>query len=757
VAFWGVICRGGVVVPVDFMSGLERAEAILRLTGAKLVIQSSLKAERITGTPSILFEDMAIFLEGCQPAGLTQHTEPDDTAELLYTSGTTGNPKGVVLTHRNLMANLSQVNRHIPQVNERFNFLSLLPLSHMFEQMGGLLVPLSKGSSIVYLRTLKPSAIMEAFNEEDIYAVIAVPRLLQLLQGSVVRRLQEKGIYKIIKRLQEKGAGLSAKWRRSLFAPINRHFGKNFTLFVSGGAPLAPETFRFWSRLGLPVVEGYGLTECSPVLTANTLEQQEEGSVGIPINGVDIRIDNGEIQARGENVFHGYFNNKAATTEAFTEDGWFRTGDLGEFMPSGSLRIKGRSKELIVTGSGINVYPDEIEAVLLHLPGVRDACVVGLDRGFGEEVHAVLLLDGSGVPPEEIIAGANAGLDELHRITGFSIWGEAEFPKTTTLKVQKFKVKERLKGEGGSGGVTADRLVAIIARVTGVIPEEVREEGYLVNDLGLTSIGRLELVNILEQEFRLDLEDSLIGLQTRVADLRRIITSREQLEQRHIYQLWVNGSSARFIRRLLDTLLHYPIVRAFVKLHVRGEERIGAINGPVLFISNHMSYLDQPVIMSALPPEIRYSTATAAWEEFFFDNYKNMLQKIWKRLCYIYGTPAFNFFPFPQSRGFRPALRHMGRLVDRGSSLLVFPEGERSMDGLMLPFKNGLGVMVKELGIPVVPLNITGLEKVFPRGAHWPRRGEVTITIGHPLDLQQEPIASIVEIAQKAVAALAGE
>ena len=286
VAFWGLTARGAVVVPVDFMSGRERAETIARLTDARLVIQSRFKAERLTGWPSVMLEELPYLLADTPPLADTATPNPDDMAQLIYTSGTTGNPKGVILTHRNLMANLLQVNGHIPVVTDRFRFLSLLPLSHMFEQMGGFFTPLYRGSAIVYLRTLKPSAIMDALAEEDVYAVIAVPRLLQLLQTSIMGELAARHLKRPVGWLLERSAGLSPAARKRLFFPIQRKFGRHFTLFVSGGAPLDPEVFRFWSGLGFTVVEGYGLTECAPVLTANTMERQLVGSVGLPLPGV---------------------------------------------------------------------------------------------------------------------------------------------------------------------------------------------------------------------------------------------------------------------------------------------------------------------------------------------------------------------------------------------------------------------------------------------------------------------------------------
>ena len=753
ISFWGVIARGAVAVPVDFMSDRERAESICGLTEAKLVIQSRFKLGRATGFSSILMEDLEYLLPGLIPLDEIVHPDPHETAELIYTSGTTGNPKGVILTHANLIANLLQVNEHIPVVTRDFTFLSLLPLSHMFEQMGGFFTPLYRGAAIVYIRTLKPSAIMEALAEEDVYAVVAVPRLLQLLKTSIERELEAMHLATMFRGLMATGENLSPEGRKFLFYPVQRKFGRHFTLFVSGGAPLDRDVFRFWAAMGFKVLEGYGLTECAPVLTANNMDLQVAGSVGKPLPGVNVKIEASEIVARGDNIFPGYYRNESATRDAFTQEGWFRTGDLGEIGPDGWLTIKGRAKELIVTGAGINVYPDEVEAILNKIAGVKEACVIGFDRGGGEEVHAVLLLDGSGRSADDIIREANGQLDALHQITGCSLWPESEFPKTTTLKIRKFMVKEQVKKgrEQAGPGITGDRLANLIARVTGAPAGDIGEESCLVADLGLTSIARLELVNYIEQEYRLDLEDSLIGPQTTVGELRRIVEKRENVKVREHFRFWTNSPLVKGIRMCSDALFTYPLFRCFVSLEVEGPQQLAHLAGPVFFVANHTSYFDQPAVMFALPRQIRYQTATAAWEEFFFRNYKNVFQRLWKRLAYELCTWLANIFPLPQSGGFRGALRFMGRLADHDINILIFPEGERSRDGRQLPFKLGLGIMVNELRIPVVPVRINGLEKVFPRGVCWPKRGKVTVTFGTPLRFGQEDAGEIVEKARTAV------
>jgi len=752
VAYWGIILRGAIAVPVDFMSDLARADSIRGLTKAKIVLQSRFKAERITQGPTLLLEDLKYLLEDVQPIATRATPRPEDTAQLIYTSGTTGNPKGVILTHKNLVANMTQISQQVPIITPEFSFLSLLPLSHMFEQMGGFFTPLYHGATVIYLGALKPSAIMEALSEEDVYVIMSVPRLMQLLKTTIERELAEKHLSGVFSWLARQGAKLPVGGRRALFFPVQHKFGNHFTVFVSGGAPLDPEVFNFWSSMGFTVLEGYGLTETSPVLCVNTMERQVAGAVGPPLPGVELKIEDKELLARGDNVFPGYYENEQATRETFTEDGWFRTGDLAEVGPEGWVVIKGREKELIVTGAGVNVYPDEVEGVLNKIPGVKESCVIGLERGGGEEVHAVLLLDSGAKAPEEIVGEANRHLDSMQQISGYTVWKEPEFPKTTTLKIKKFAVKEAVKkgAEGGDAGSSRDSLVNLLAKVTGTGAGQIREDSYLVADLGLTSIGRLELVNFLEQEYRLDIDDSQIGPQTRVSDLRQIIAKREKLTQRNHFRFWTNSAMARGVRRFWDTVFHGPVYQSFVTLEVRGASQLEQLGGPVFFVANHLSYFDQPSVMFALPPKLRYSTATAAWAEFFFGDYHGW-DRVWRLFTYQYGSLLFNLFPLPQSQGFSGSLKFMGRLADAGINILIFPEGEHTRVGKMQPFQLGLGLMVKELGLPVVPIKISGTERVLPPDTSFPTRGKVTVSFGAPLHFRFEEPAEIVKMTQEAV------
>lgn len=745
--YFGILLSGAIVVPIDFNGGKNRAETISKLSKAKFIIQSIYKFEKInpltlysrSGLKTVMIEDLIFIIKSFNPINKIEQIKSEDIAEIVYTSGTTGDPKGVVLTHGNIISNIVHATNHI-SMPKRYNFLSVLPLSHMLEQTAGFLIPLYRGDKIIYLRTIKPSGIMQAFKEEGICAMIGVPRFLSLLKNTIERELSSKHLTKllhfpIIKKIIAKS--------------IHKKFGKNFQMFITGGAALPADVFMFWKNLEFRVIEGYGLTECSPIVSANTFEEQIPSSVGKPLKNVKVKIEDHELLVKGENIFSKYYENPKATDEAF-KDGWFRTGDYVEIDKNGNIFIKGRKKDVIVNASGINIYPEEIESVLNKIEGVKESCVIGLQKEEGEEVHASLILKNKDINPQKIIQSANNKLDPLAQITGFSVWKDFDFPRTPTLKIQKFKVKEIILNENSKVKPQArrDTLIVLIANVCKKTEDKIKENSILTLDLGLTSLSRLELVNYLEQEYRVDLEDTMINQETTVADLRKLLERREKIKKQRGLWLWTNSTIGYKIREFLDNILHKPISHLFLDLQSHGFSPLEKIKGPVVFIANHVSYLDQPAIMYSLPGKIRYKTASATREEFFFSRDGT---PFFRKILFLYSMIGFNTFLLPQKSGFRKSLAFMGKLIDNNVNILIFPEGTRSKDGKLQDFMSGLGLLVKELQVPVVPIKIMGMEKIYPRGTKFPKKGKCVVIFGKPIEFTTETPSEIVEKSHKAI------
>ena len=393
--------------------------------------------------------------------------------------------------------------------------------------------------------------------------------------------------------------------------------------------------------MGIKVVEGYGLTECSPIVYANTIEERILGSAGKPLKDFEIKLDNQELLVKGESVFSGYYQNPQESKRAF-KDGWFKTGDLVELNANGHIFIKGRKKDIIVNTSGINIYPEEIEAVINKIDGVKDSCVIGFNGSRGEEVHAVLLLKNKNVNISKIINSANENLDPLQAIESFSVWSGIDFPRTATLKIQKFKVREKILNHSKiQGDSINDPLISLLASVSSKPKAEIKENSILASDLGLNSLSRLELVNYLEQEYRMDLEDTMINQKTTVLDLRKLLERKRKAKKQRGLWLWLNNPFGRIIREILDINFQKSISNLFFDLETYGLSNLKDIKKPVIFIANHVSYLDQLAIMYSLPRRIRYKIATAARKEFFFSEGGTSLIK---KIIFPYAMIAFNIF-----------------------------------------------------------------------------------------------------------------
>lgn len=439
-AFFGCLMAGAVVVPLDARSAPDFVARVVERTRPRLQVLGPAQAP-VAEVPAVRFADLPALEPGLQPPPPV--AAEDDLAEIVFTSGTTDTPKGVMLTHRNIVSDVRSMIEVIP-IEPSYRLLSLLPLSHMFEQAVGLGAALSGGASIIYVGTLRPDTIFEALGDEHITSVLAVPQVLQLFANAIEREVRRSGRERLWRALHAAAPYVPFGLRRRLFRPVHARLGGRFLFFVCGGAYLDPALAQKWENMGVKVVQGYGATEAGPAVAANSLMRRNLRSIGKPLSCNEVRLAaDGEIQVRGANVTPGYWEDPAATAAVF-EDDWYCTGDLARQDADGYLYLIGRKKNMIVLASGENVYPEDIETLLIKEPGVRDAVVLGITRPDGDvEVHAVVLAE-QPAHAATAVKAVNRRLAIHQRVRGSTVWPDEDFPRTLTLKPRRPEIETRL-------------------------------------------------------------------------------------------------------------------------------------------------------------------------------------------------------------------------------------------------------------------------------------------------------------------------
>jgi long-chain acyl-CoA synthetase len=686
----------------------------------------------------------------------------DDVAEIIFTSGATGEPKGVVITHRNVLANIVPVEREVRKYRAwarpvfPLRFLDLLPLSHMFGQAMATFIPPMLPGVVVFMRGYNPVDIIALIRRRRVSVLVSVPKILDVLRAHVLRVLPDAAL------APTKQAWPLRWWR---YRQLHRLFGAKFWAFVVGAAPLDAELEAFWSARGFAVIQGYGLTETAPIVSVTHPFHIQAGSVGKAIAGVDVKIaPDGEILVRGENVTGGYFEAETETAQAF-EGGWFHTGDIGEIGPDGRLFIRGRKKEVIVTPEGLKVFPDDVERVVSEIPGVRDSAAVGASPtpdAAGERVHVVLVLD-HGVDPDAVVRDANARLEAHQKIRRALVWPKAALPRTEgTGKLKRAAIREwvRTGAVPAAAAPAADKLAALVAKYAG---REALLPTTTIDELGLSSLERVELMVALEDVFQTRLDEKAFAGARDVGQLRALVEAASKGEAEPAegleFPAWNRSLAARLARRLALPAFILPLARIFAWVHVDGRQHLAGIEGPVIFASNHQSYMDTPVIMAALPRRWRYRLAPAMSKEFFtahfFPEGHALMLRLATSTAYYLAALLFNAFPLPQREaGARQTLRYMGELVESGFSVLIFPEGHHTDTGEIDRFRPGIGMIASRLDVPVVPVRLEGVDRVLHRTWHMARPGHVRVTFGPPMRLAGTDYEALAKQVEDAVRSL---
>jgi len=731
--FWGILLRGAVVVPLTTQSTDEMVQKIAEQTEAKILFKSIYSHQAL---PAHLKLFDIEFIQEEVKAIDTSHFEKaairsTDLVEIMYTSGTTGDPKGVMLSNENILSGVQLV-EGLVSLHRKDIFLSILPLSHIFEQVVGFLYPFKNGIPVVYAHSL-PS-IAELLKERHITKMIAVPEFLQLFMNKIEAGAKEQGKEKIFNTLIKISQMINIKSiQRLLFRSVHKKLGGRLMTVATGGAPLDKELEKKWNALGVDLLQGYGLTETAGIVSANAYSDRRMGSVGKALSGILIKIEKDrEILVKGPTLFGGYFKNEDKTKEVFTPDGWFRTGDIGELDADGFLFIRGRKRYMILSSGGQNVHPEDIEFELNTIPGVEDSCVVGLPKSHGQvEIHAVLLSEKADIDGGKIIEKANQRLASYQHITGWSLWEGDDFPRSATRKVKKEEVLLWLrKKETESSFVRTEKvaktpLMHLLSDITGTPVDNISDTTNPIRDLELDSLFRVELVARIEQRFGVLIDEAEITLETTVQELaERIAQAKPFVRTR--FKKWPITWWARTVRSIGQYAL-FLYVRLFVNLRVENVEALKKIQGPVVFMPNHISMFDSVVMAMAIPTRLRKNISFAAAINPLYTKYKQYATLV---------DLLFNSFPFPREKGERIAsgFEYMSFMLDRNYSVVIFPEGKISKDGTLQQIKSGAGLVATEMSVPIIPIKIIGTNDIVPEGKVAPRKkGTIIVRFGKPL------------------------
>ncbi len=767
-AYLGIYLAGAVVVPLDAQYTEREVRTILDFAGCKLLLCNKLK-KAIAGTllpdTSTIDEDTPLFTG---PPGEVIPRRPEELLAVIFTSGTTGDPKGVCLSVENIYSNLQGILK-LNLVSSRDSLLALLPFHHSYALITSILIPLAVGGSATLCASLRGPDIIAAMRETKITVVLGVPKLFEGFDRAILDRVRRASSFKQrafgfltgISRKVRRGTGLNPG--KIFFRSIHRTFGKSFRFFVSGGAKLDPAITERFLDLGIRIVEGYGLTETAPVVSFNPINRIKPGTVGVPLSGIEVKIDSpnsegvGEIIVRGPNVMQGYDRRPEETAQVIL-NGWFHTGDLGFIDADGYISITGRVKEVIVLSSGKNIYPEDVERHYEKSPIVKEVCVmpVELSDGRVDRLCAVVVPDFDELRRikatsvhdtiHQEITTLSQGLPTYMRVTDLKIVTN-EFPRTRLGKLRRAEIRRMVFDEipesvtilspADQALLTvplADRLLARIRDLTGY-KGEILPGHNLELDLGIDSLSRVELGVILEQEFGMTIPpDQVIDVNT-VGDLLRrlsgdMVRTNGRSSWREILQNPVlppltelfNLQRGYLRRGGLNLLRHTAVAlsRQLFPMDIRGLKNLPA-DGAFLLCPSHSSLIDSVLVYMVLPDPLMEKTFFLGAAEYF----ESSLMRWLGRAGRVIPTATADTVLF--------SLRRAAEVLRMGSSVCIFPEGHITRDGYLQRPRPGAAILACELGVPIVPVLVRGTYEILSYAHPGFRFKPVGLTFGEPI------------------------
>jgi long-chain acyl-CoA synthetase len=758
-AFFGCVQRGIIAVPLDAAGSIDFAQRVIADTKPQLIVgEASLLSELENDAVAWLHFDAVAALPPYNGPDLREPTLTLDTPlQILFTSGTTAEPKGIVHTHRNVLTSLAPIEREMQKylkyerIIHPLRFLHTLPLSHVFGQFMGFWIPPLLAAEVHFESRLQAQRLTEMIRRERISVLAAVPRVLDLLRATLLAEHPDLPA-QIEAARKEK---IWARWWQ--FRRIHRSFGYKFWAFVCGGASLSSELENFWNTLGFALIQGYGMTETAALITLNHPFRPGKGTIGKVLPGRDVQItDEGEILVRGEMVSTATWQGGEMRR---SESAWLATGDLAQRDDEGQLRFLGRKSQVIVTASGMNVHPEDVEAALNEQAGVEASAVVPLLTANGTEAAAVLLFRGARDAAQEAVVAANLRLAEFQRIRYWRVWPELDLPRTSTGKIQRRRITEWVNAQRleSAGMDSFNPLLRLILSISGIQAAKTDDTARLAEDLGLDSLGRVQLQEELERKLNLTLSDAMLEQAATLGELRRqlgidavanakqpetpALISTQQPARKDIYPRWPWVWPVRAMRAFFTEAILRPLVWLLAAPKVKREDSL-CFDKPVLLIANHVSTYDVPLVLYALPGRVRRRVAAAMAANMLEDwrRMKNLGPRALDFLgpvVWLLVTALFNVFPLPRSAGFRRSFEHAGEALDHGYNVMVFPEGHRTA-GVLQAFRPGIGILVKESKAAVVPVALSGLGAMKQGRQRWFRSGKLTVRVGTAMEFAPE-------------------
>lgn len=731
---YATLRAGAIVVPVDVTSTQKELTYMVNDCRPDIIMVSSEKREFLIDSiksienydvPVIAFED--IDVAGVDKIAITPIPMGDDntTVAIIYTSGTTGSPKGVMLSYKNIWYNMDAVINQLPIYNEQSNVILLLPLHHVFPFVGCVLAPLLAGATVYITENIAPETILRTLKEGKITIMVGVPRLYEALAKGIMAKINASFATKIIYKL----ASLigSTRLSKTIFKAVHEKFGGHIEFLVSGGAALPIEIGKVFKTLGLHVLEGYGMTECAPMIAFTRPGEIKVGFCGRILPGAEVRIEpSGELCVKGPNVMQGYYNRPEETAQIIRDE-WLYTGDTGIVDEKYGVKITGRIKEIIVTSNGKNINPAEIENEISQTSAAIKEIAIFLHDDILQAVvypDMYFVRGNTGMTIEESIRpeieAYNKAAMSYKRIKRFHITS-LELPKTRLGKIQRFKLSEYINFDNrkkesediSDRGEVFTQLKALIDNETGT---DARSSDHFEIDLAMDSLGRVSLLASIEDKFGVVISESEFDSFSNLNLLSAHVETNYSQSKSITAVSWqeIFESSTPNIDMPHSGLIHKIIfMMTKVAFHLFYRYKSSGIdnipNAPCIYVSNHRSGFDGVFITSKLRWKAVKRTFFFAKDKHFQGNFAKFMAK------------RNNVIVMDINSNVRSSMEQMYQVLKMGNSIIIFPEGTRSKDGKLKEFKESFAILSQSLNIPIVPIAIDGAEYATYNSIRLPR------------------------------------